>query len=268
MKAILFFGAVMSMITQAQAQSTVFNENFDATTGSSLPAGWVTQDLAANGNEWETENMSALGTPISGFSGRICVTIGNSVTNTLLTSPVVNLTSGTSYTLTYMVGTITLGVLPYDNHYAVYIIPSSASYTGSETPILEETITAGQTAFARTINLSSYAGQNIKMYFRQFNSIDKGALTLDDVKITQSVLATSETSQVNKAGIYPNPVTDYLNIKSRSKIINTEIYDMTGKKINTELNTNKIDVRNLQVGNYIINIATKEGIVSHKFTKK
>jgi hypothetical protein len=86
--------------------------------------------------------------------------------------------------------------------------------------------------------------------------------------VTQNILATSETAQDNNIGIYPNPASDHLTIKSKSKINGVEAYDMAGRKLDIKLNDNKIDVTSLQSGNYILKIATKEGIKTEKFIKK
>ncbi len=96
---------------------------------------------------------------------------------------------------------------------------------------------------------------------------------IDDFNLSYSnntVLATKD--EVSKAKgnieIYPNPVTDYLNIKSDSKVKNVEVYDISGRNMNSSLTGDKVDVRNLNSGNYIINIETKEGKISKKFLKK
>lgn len=81
--------------------------------------------------------------------------------------------------------------------------------------------------------------------------------TKDDVKIIKNMLS-----------IYPNPTSDILNIKTDSKISTVSVIDITGKKVNVKLEDNKIDVRSLTAGIYLINIETKEGISTEKFIKK
>ncbi|MCI3935976.1 T9SS type A sorting domain-containing protein [Chryseobacterium aahli] len=79
------------------------------------------------------------------------------------------------------------------------------------------------------------------------------------------------TVPVNKKSVislYPNPTSDILNIKSDSKINAVSVVDMTGRKVNVKLEGNQVDVRELPVGNYLINIETKDGISTEKFIKK
>ncbi|WP_419870712.1 T9SS type A sorting domain-containing protein [Chryseobacterium sp. CT-SW4] len=85
-----------------------------------------------------------------------------------------------------------------------------------------------------------------------------------------AVLAVSETGVLAKKelSIYPNPVSDILNISAASKVNKAEIYDMNGRKIKADLNGDQVDVSSLVPGNYIINIETKEGKASKGFIKK
>lgn len=96
---------------------------------------------------------------------------------------------------------------------------------------------------------------------------------IDDFNLSYSnntVLATKEEVLKVKDSIeiYPNPVTDYLTVKSDSKVNKVEVYDILGRNMNSNLNGDKVDVTNLNSGNYIINIETKEGKTSKKFIKK
>ncbi|MDG1718804.1 MAG: T9SS type A sorting domain-containing protein, partial [Flavobacteriales bacterium] len=59
--------------------------------------------------------------------------------------------------------------------------------------------------------------------------------------------------------IFPNPVSDVLNIKSDKEIIKVEISDILGKIILSEINPkNSINVKRLQKGIYSIKITFKD----------
>ncbi len=70
--------------------------------------------------------------------------------------------------------------------------------------------------------------------------------------------------------IYPNPVSNTLNISSVNSVINSiTIFSLTGKKVlevSEELNS--IDVSNISKGMYFIEIFTSEGSSVKKFIKK
>ena len=68
--------------------------------------------------------------------------------------------------------------------------------------------------------------------------------------------------------IYPNPVSDILNIKTQDEVLNVMIYDISGRQINTRINNNQIDVSDLTKGFYIINVVTDRASYQQKFIKK
>lgn len=88
---------------------------------------------------------------------------------------------------------------------------------------------------------------------------------------SNATLGTAETQKSKSTtmiAIGPNPTVDYLNFFTDLKINKAEIFDMSGRKMNTNLNENRIDVKNLNPGSYIISIETKEGKTTEKFIKK
>ena len=67
--------------------------------------------------------------------------------------------------------------------------------------------------------------------------------------------------------IYPNPTESYINIESFETPIAIIIYNVLGEKVITKTNTNKIDVKDLESGIYIINITNSLGSINKKFVK-
>lgn len=114
--------------------------------------------------------------------------------------------------------------------------------------------------------------------YRTYNINTTGNTTaytwaIDDVNVSYSnniVLAANEVSKTktDHTEIYPNPVVDYLTIKSNAKVNKVEVFDMSGRNVNASLNGDQVNVTDLTSGNYIINIETKEGKTSKKFIKK
>ena len=76
------------------------------------------------------------------------------------------------------------------------------------------------------------------------------------------------TNEKNTPKIYPNPSvnTVFIEINEQNTLIN--IYDLTGTLISTQkLNDNKIDVSNLKIGTYIIQVGEQEKSYIQKFIK-
>ncbi|MET3535393.1 T9SS-dependent choice-of-anchor J family protein [Chryseobacterium limigenitum] len=265
----LLFTALISTALLINAQTTIFNETFESVIEPNLPTSWSKVDIDGNGTSWAAGDSTYDTNPM-GFSGNTAVAIfQTNDSNNLLISPAISLPASGSLSLSYLIGAWTYnGFLAIDNYYAVYVLPASSIFTGTEIPVFEETFSVGDIALPRTVNLSAYAGQNVKLYFRQTSKLYRAIAVLDNVKITQGTLGTSEVSDKNEIGIYPNPATDFLTIKSKSKIDKVEIFDGAGRKLSIELNDNKIDVRSLQSGNYVLKIGTKDGIKTEKFIRK
>lgn len=89
-------------------------------------------------------------------------------------------------------------------------------------------------------------------------------------------LTGSPVLSLNKFGkkdfkIYPNPVKEFLNINipDNDFVIEYSIYDISGKKITSnKLLENKIDVRSLPEGVYILKIKKDKKIFENKFIKE
>lgn len=83
-----------------------------------------------------------------------------------------------------------------------------------------------------------------------------------------SQLAVNETIKKNSSlKVYPNPVSDILNISSDSKVKLVKIYDASGKNVLETEKTN-INVSGLTSGTYIVSVQTENGIQSSKIIKK
>ncbi len=79
----------------------------------------------------------------------------------------------------------------------------------------------------------------------------------------------NNNSLLTQLMVYPNPFENTLKINSESKVLDIVIYDLTGKKIETEFtNINEINTENLTSGIYFLNITTEKGIEIFKVVKE
>jgi hypothetical protein len=83
-----------------------------------------------------------------------------------------------------------------------------------------------------------------------------------------------EHSNENNLLVYPNPANDYINVVTspNNDIISLKILDISGKtlldeNIKTKVFEGKIDISNLQIGSYILEVKTINGIYHKKFFK-
>jgi hypothetical protein len=98
-----------------------------------------------------------------------------------------------------------------------------------------------------------------------FNTTDNKVIIIKD-----STLGLSETEQIGKFSIYPNPTTDYLFIKSDLEIKGIQISDLNGRIVNNlDFQDNKINLTSLQTGIYFAKISDENGkITTKKIFKK
>ncbi|MBP2615438.1 T9SS-dependent choice-of-anchor J family protein [Chryseobacterium jejuense] len=273
MKKSLFFTVfvLVSIVFKFNAQTVILEENFDSSVVGTLPAGWETVNRSGTSITWRVTNEDPNVDAIGFFGKTAGMLVLDTSSDQLLVSSAVNLPIGNSFSLTFLIGTYTgAGIYPSQQHYAVYALPEGETFTGSETPILEEDITVEDVAHSKTVDLSAYAGQNVKIYFRQFNSTgDIGILLLDTIQLTQQPqLGTLEVELTQELEVYPNPSYDYVSLKSKSKIVKAEVFDLAGRKVQEELTDNKINVQQLPPGTYLMKITTVSKTYFRKIIKK
>ncbi len=105
------------------------------------------------------------------------------------------------------------------------------------------------------------------------NTITKGGTTnLYYIKTEyQSVLGVPHNSAAQKLVLYPNPVTNVLNIASGSSDIieKVSIYNLVGQLVkNVGGNHKSIDMSDLSSGTYLVKIQTNEGVIDRKIIKR
>ena len=72
------------------------------------------------------------------------------------------------------------------------------------------------------------------------------------------------SDEIDAVSVYPNPVTDKINISSRYDITSVQLYDIAGKEIYSAKNTNSIDANNFAKGIYFIKLSGEDFSVNKK----
>ena len=120
------------------------------------------------------------------------------------------------------------------------------------------------------IDLSSYAGQNVKLRFnlKTDAGLVKDGFYFDDVlirKISTSTTSLTENSFSSNL-IYPNPATTSFNIENFSDYSDYKIFNQLGQIVkNDKLTTQAIVVSDLETGVYHLQLTGKNEVI---FTKK
>jgi hypothetical protein len=228
--------------------TTIFQENFEPATASL----WNNTDRDGDGEKWEFYNAEEDDIPAftGGFATSWSWFFEAFTPDNTLSSPAINLpvTPDLLY-LKFKVGAFDEEL--FQEHYAVYLIPANSTFSGTEFPVFEETLDAGYTQVAKNVmvDVTSFAGQEVRIVLRHFNCTDIAFIAFDDVEI------------------YKIPYSDFIKIKNVQNLKMIRMYDSTGKLIK-ESNEAEINVQSLLPGTYILNIHTGNEIFSERFIRK
>ncbi|AZA51667.1 T9SS C-terminal target domain-containing protein [Chryseobacterium sp. G0201] len=119
------------------------------------------------------------------------------------------------------------------------------------------TMTAGNHTLKHTIPTAVFNQQQGDVYlsvYMQGNS--NTTLNVNDIKTTD-------------VSIYPNPTSDFVNIKSPIDVMSLSLFSIDGRKLFENYKENKIDISSYNTGIYILNVVLKDGTTfKHKIIKK
>lgn len=261
----LFFLGCLLVTPQLFAQTVVFEENFDTPERQAL---WTIGDLDGDEDTWGFVN--ALEAEAPSFSGDFAWSFswffGVLTPDNTLTSPVFKIPEGGKTELTFKVSAADNEEGFYEEHYAVYVIPANSTFTGSETPVFEETLDGGYFDTAKIVNvdISDYANKDVQLVFRHYNCSDILYIGLDDVKITQEKLS---TSNINKESIIVYQDNSFVKISGVKNVKKIKVFDVTGKFV-MEVNQSEVNISTLPKGIYIVNFYSGDNVISRKIVKK
>ncbi|MBV6878961.1 T9SS type A sorting domain-containing protein [Epilithonimonas ginsengisoli] len=95
---------------------------------------------------------------------------------------------------------------------------------------------------------------------------------LDFLIYDPNAMSTEDLSGANQIQVFPNPIIDNVNFKSKNTILEVSIYDMTGKKVLSSEKQSSSSVQmsatSLPAGVYTARIKTNKGFESLKLIKK
>jgi len=252
---------VLNFTTQCEPINAPYSENFDSAT--TIPLCTSVQTINTTGGNWDVSDA----TGVSDFSSNALYSITQTnPTNTWFYTPGINLQAGTTYTLSF----------DYSNYYQ----PGKfkvAYGTGASSALMTNIIQDYPNVNVGTITPASFTitPAATGVYYFGFNdytpAVPLGIMLIDNIVLTVSNLSTSENQlSKNTVAVYPNPTSDYLNVRSKQKNAGIKIYDVSGKMVlSLDKAEQKIDVSQLMKGTYFLTLKNADGTSStNKFIKK
>jgi hypothetical protein len=275
MKMKLFFlGIFLSFITLEAQVSLPYYSGFDNTAEQS---GWVEfKKGSTQYSHWGYNGFSAYSAPKS-LSHDYSPSTGITITDNWYVSPGFVITNGGKLdSLRYMFNGFS--VPDYTDTIAIYLL------TGSQNPSLASQITLlfdfrnndysndyTYHLLAPIDLLGSSQTQYFTIRYRNTDCSSKWlSVNFDNIAISgNSQINIENQTQIPNYQIYPNPVHDYLIIKSDQSIDKIKILNVIGKEVfqsKPDLNSNhsEIDFKSLPNGIYFVQIVSNQ----HLFTQK
>lgn len=120
----------------------------------------------------------------------------------------------------------------------------------------------------KSFDISTEGGKKVNLRLSG-KEISAGAGYIDNLSIYgNGEGAGLMNASVSKLNVYPNPVTDVLNVSCDSAIEKIELYNANGNMVYAGQAENGVDVSNLSAGIYVVKAFTAEGVSSAKVMKQ
>lgn len=268
-------------IVVGSQQSLPVDENFDSFTTSSSN-GWKAIDIAGNGYNW----FSNSGTTPSGGGGNTGPAVDNSGSASGVYIYTEATGSSTGDVAEYISPCISVDSADAELSFAYHMygintsqmgdlhvdIDSGSGFVNDVTAVISGNQQSSQADayLTRTIDLSAYANQTIKVRFRAVRGSGfTSDIAIDDIQISGMALSTNDFD-IDAVTIYPNPVNHTLNIDSNdARVFNFEILNLLGQRISSgsALN-NQIEMSGLVSGAYFLVLRDENSKIIKRFIKK
>lgn len=167
---------------------------------------------------------------------------------------------------------ITMWVKSYTDQYGLerynVLVSTTDMDPGSFTSISGPTYQEAPVTWTEvTYDLSAYDGQTVYVAIQCVTS-DAFIFMLDDVSI-DFIVGTPELSLDAQIAIYPNPVTDHMNITSDVEMTQIDIFNQLGQRVYGKVvkdNNFNLNTSDFNAGVYFVRITTDSGVATKMVT--
>jgi pectate lyase len=223
------------------------------TTGTGTAAngsGTITVTGTASGNQIHNFTVSGKTSSFYTITGNMNSTAGSVIYAGLILTARLKIESSTA--ITYTTTAASTLTLVFDYNFTGTIKVNNVSYTATS-----GVVTVSLPAGANTITKGSVA--NLYYISTTYNTTAR----------MSSHSSVEEEVASAKLTLYPNPVSNELNIDSDKAIQKTEVYNLTGGLVNSQAgNNNTIDMSHLANGSYLVKVYTENSVTTKIIIKK
>ena len=288
MKKRLLLAGLLFGTLAANAQTTVFSENFNESDGNFANVTGFTQfNLDGNTNNDEIADyfdpnytwtlLSYTDTPDNYFAASSSYFTTVDQADRWLITPAINLTtySGQAATLTFDVAS---GNPDYLESYEILVSSTGsaiADFTAAPVLTVTDEISVNDETGAfstRTVNISSSVGKTIYIAFRH-RSTDEYLLFLDNIKVTVGGTASVDKALASSFTVSPNPTNSIINISNANNTLFSAVTvaDINGRTVKSSkfdgVANAQINVSDLASGVYMMTVTSDKGNITKKIVK-
>ncbi|MBT8288692.1 MAG: T9SS type A sorting domain-containing protein [Flavobacteriaceae bacterium] len=263
-KILLLWISAVFICSATFSQTTIWSTNFESLAGISA------FDLDADGYNWfQNSDGTLMGFAPGKYMGSYSF---NTSPDNVITCPVFNIPAAAS-NMTFSLRVASSSSSDYAESFAVYIQEDGVG-SMFDNEIYNGTLNSGGPGTAQLVNGSisnSFAGKDVRLIVRHFNTTNQLLFMIDDLLVESGQALSLEDSEFSSFSIYPNPTTDELNFRTSVTVSAAQIYNLLGQNVmsydSNMLSDNKIDVSNLQTGNYLIRVTINSDSQIFRFIK-
>lgn len=230
--------------TPCDTASIPFTEDFEG----SLDFGCGSAVNEGSGNTWTVVNNPGYGFTTNALRYSYSF---SSAANTWYFTQGINLTAGSSYTISYDYGST--GSYP-ENLQVAY--GTDASSTAMTTQLADHPGIDQQGPINNEVDFTPTTTGVYYFGFQAYSTANQWLLMVDNISITEATLSVEE-SQFSNFQYYPNPVQNTLTLNAQNTIDNVTMYNMLGQEVlraTPNAVNSELDMSNLQDGTYFVKV--------------
>lgn len=241
------------------------------TTGTLESNGWSALEVSPTGGFWDQYT----GLPQAGTGMAAALGSTGGVSNAWMFSRGLNLTAGSTLTITYYRRKYTGAGTGGTNNLAVSI--GTDKTVAAQTTTLSALAAVTSTTYAQQTH--TFTAPTTGVYYVGFNytsaaqtSANNGGILIDSFVATST--AGTNDFLAAQLSIYPNPATNVINVSNADNILvsGIEIVDLNGRTVKTAkfdgVTEAQINISDLSAGMYMMTVSSDQGTLTKKIVKQ
>ena len=245
--------------------STVPGNNFTSTTDGAANCGWSDENCRSYTGSWSAWCSG------NGSGCNSCSSGGwyvSDVNSTFMPNGWISLVGYSNNQLSYMIWSDLNDAETSDNIVRYYAFNGAATFSisGDSFTSSSSIDEAGWTL--RTAMLTGGSTYKYGFNFSSGSFLNAEGVFIDDIRLTGTQLNEINEFQSFSSLIFPNPVSDILNIKSQINPIRVEVVDINGRVVYSGGNESRISVAGLSPGLYTLKVFIKDQTIQERFIKQ